>query len=59
MQSKHKHTHTQIEVHALCHLCFQLDEGWLFGNVFDDDRKTHPLLKPFHLLDERVRDFLN
>ena len=33
---------------------FQLDEGWLFGNMHDDDRKTHPLLKPYHLLDERV-----
>ena len=33
---------------------FQLDEGWLFGNMYDDDRKTHPLLKPYHLLDERV-----
>ena len=31
-----------------------MDEGWLFGNNFDDDRKTHPMLKPFNILGERV-----
>ena len=33
----------------------QIDQGWVFGTNYDDERKTHPKLKPYHLLDEDVR----
>ncbi|XP_053408017.1 ryanodine receptor-like isoform X6 [Mercenaria mercenaria] len=33
----------------------KLDEGWAFGNNFDDDRKLHPVLKPYNLLGEREK----
>lgn len=36
-------------------LYLQLEEGWLYGNYYDDERKTHPFLKPYHLLDEKVQ----
>lgn len=39
---------------GLLSFSFQIEEGWLFGSNYDDDRKTHPLLKPYHLLDEKV-----
>ena len=35
----------------------QIDIGWLFGTNYDDDKRTHPMLKPYHLLDESVRFF--
>lgn len=30
----------------------------MFGTNYDDERKTHPKLKPYHLLDEEVRKFV-
>ncbi|XP_048259812.1 ryanodine receptor-like isoform X9 [Haliotis rufescens] len=33
----------------------KLESGWLFGTSYDEDRKLHPLLKPYHLLDERAK----
>ncbi|XP_069116591.1 ryanodine receptor-like isoform X2 [Argopecten irradians] len=30
----------------------KIDGGWLFGTNYDDDRKTHYMLKPYHLLNE-------
>ena len=35
-------------------LCLQIEEGWIYGNYYDDERKSHPFLKPYHLLDEKV-----
>ncbi|KAL3874970.1 hypothetical protein ACJMK2_037916, partial [Sinanodonta woodiana] len=33
----------------------KVDLGWVFGTIFDDEKKTHPLLKPYHLLDDREK----
>ncbi|XP_025103910.1 ryanodine receptor-like isoform X4 [Pomacea canaliculata] len=38
-----------------CWAMKEIEEGWLFGTNYDDDRKTHPLLKPYHLLDEKTK----
>ncbi|XP_071161899.1 ryanodine receptor-like [Mytilus edulis] len=34
----------------------KMDSGWLFGTMYDEDRMTHPLLKPYHLLDEKAKN---
>ncbi|GFR86949.1 ryanodine receptor [Elysia marginata] len=38
-----------------CWAVKKIEQGWQFGNTYDDDRKVHPLLKPYHLLDERTK----
>ncbi|KAK3736855.1 hypothetical protein RRG08_000604 [Elysia crispata] len=38
-----------------CWAVKKIEQGWQFGNTYDDDRKIHPLLKPYHLLDERTK----
>ncbi|XP_048731868.2 ryanodine receptor-like isoform X6 [Ostrea edulis] len=35
-----------------CWAIKKIDQGWVFGTNYDDERKTHPMLKPYHLLDE-------
>ncbi|ESO90186.1 hypothetical protein LOTGIDRAFT_123762 [Lottia gigantea] len=33
----------------------KIESGWIFGSRFDEEKKTHPILKPYNLLDERVK----
>ncbi|KAL4238125.1 Ryanodine receptor 2 [Mactra antiquata] len=33
----------------------KIDEGWTYGNNFDDDRKHHPTIRPFHMLGDREK----
>lgn len=38
-----------------CWAIKKIDQGWVFGTNYDDERKTHPKLKPYHLLDEESK----
>ncbi|KAK3094056.1 hypothetical protein FSP39_023525 [Pinctada imbricata] len=38
-----------------CWALKKIDAGWAFGTSYDDDRKTHPMLKPYHLLDDQTK----
>lgn len=38
-----------------CWAMKKIEEGWLYGNNYDDDRKSHPSLKPYHLLDDKTK----
>ncbi|BFZ07812.1 hypothetical protein BsWGS_10847 [Bradybaena similaris] len=38
-----------------CWAVKKIELGWQFGNTYDDDRKIHPLLKPYHLLDDKSK----
>lgn len=31
-----------------------MDEGWAFGQNFDEDRRSHPMIKPYNMLGDRV-----
>ena len=35
-------------------LCCQLTAGWKLGEAVDEEAKTHPLLKPYKALNEKV-----
>ncbi|KAK0046902.1 ryanodine receptor 44F, partial [Biomphalaria pfeifferi] len=39
-----------------CWAVKKIEQGWQFGNTYDDERKIHPLLKPYHLLDDRTKN---
>ncbi|XP_052768471.1 ryanodine receptor 2-like isoform X9 [Mya arenaria] len=34
----------------------KIDEGWTFGSTFDEDRKYHPMIKPYHMLGDREKN---
>ena len=36
-----------------CYVKF--DQGWSFGELYDDGNKIHPLLKPYTSLNKKVR----
>ncbi|XP_064602338.1 ryanodine receptor 2-like [Liolophura sinensis] len=36
-----------------CWALKKIDQGWVYSSVYDDDKKHHPLLKPYHLLSEK------
>ncbi|XP_070180339.1 ryanodine receptor-like isoform X4 [Littorina saxatilis] len=38
-----------------CWAMKKIEENWGFGSQYDDDRRTHPLLKPYHLLDDKSK----
>ena len=35
----------------------RLDDGWTYGPVRDDQKKTHPCLVPYEELPEREKDY--
>ncbi|KAJ8309071.1 hypothetical protein KUTeg_013945 [Tegillarca granosa] len=35
-----------------CWALKKIDAGWIYGTTYDEDRKMHPMLKPYHLLDD-------
>ena len=45
----------QYSEHVHDYWCFnKFEEGWSYGEVFNDAQKAHPLLKPYQSLSRKV-----
>ncbi|XP_041353187.1 ryanodine receptor-like isoform X2 [Gigantopelta aegis] len=38
-----------------CWAVRKIECGWAYGTTYDEHKKSHPLIKPFHLLDEKAK----